>query len=327
LLYCQSPYMVWAIGGEPITLPENVGIPIGEDAETSYFLFEIHYDNPELLKGRLDSSGLRLYVSKNLRKYDADIATIGSVTDFRLLIPPRQELTVAGHCHPSCYQDKITAEGIHIFAALLHGHNIAKKIRVRHFRGDTEFEPIIKENNFDFNLQDFQQVGPGERTVLSGDHLTVECTFISLKRENATLGGYTLGEHEQCLAYLLYYPRMKGSRPCLSGLTPSTVLSISGVEEIEGYKVGADPIIKSPKKYAGQSLTKYLTTKLDWDDDLIKESQYLIRYGRQHAQCYSNKVEGSGEDVPELVGYPTPLTNPFVERKLKCKRNHEIPTI
>jgi len=157
--------------------------------------------------------------------------------------------------------------------------------------------------------------------------LTVECTFISLKRENATLGGYTLGEHEQCLAYLLYYPRMKGSRPCLSGLTPSTVLSISGVEEIEGYKVGADPIIKSPKKYAGQSLTKYLTTKLDWDDDLIKESQYLIRYGRQHAQCYSNKVEGSGEDVPELVGYPTPLTNPFVERKLKCKRNHEIPTI
>lgn len=40
-IHCQSIYMVWATGGDALNLPDNVGIPIAEDHETSYFLFEV----------------------------------------------------------------------------------------------------------------------------------------------------------------------------------------------------------------------------------------------------------------------------------------------
>ncbi|CAG2174584.1 unnamed protein product, partial [Oppiella nova] len=58
---------VWATGGDAFNLPENVGMPIAEDEETTYFLFEIHYDNPELMGGLYDSSGLRLLYTRKVQ--------------------------------------------------------------------------------------------------------------------------------------------------------------------------------------------------------------------------------------------------------------------
>lgn len=104
-------------------MPKDVGMPIAEDHETTYFLFEIHYDNPDLLSGKYDSSGLRLLYTRNVRPYDADTATMGSVVDYRLLIPPKQEaVTIAGHCHPNCYRNKMPKTGLNVIASLPHGH-------------------------------------------------------------------------------------------------------------------------------------------------------------------------------------------------------------
>ncbi len=104
-------------------MPEDVGMPVAEDDETTFFLFEIHYDNPELIGGKYDSSGLRLIYTKKLRKFDADTATMGSVVDYRLLIPPKQEsVTIAGHCHPNCFKHKMPSTGINVIASLPHGH-------------------------------------------------------------------------------------------------------------------------------------------------------------------------------------------------------------
>lgn len=104
-------------------MPQDVGMPIAEDHETTYFLFEIHYDNPELMSGKYDSSGLRLFYTRQIRPLDADTATMGSVVDYRLLIPPRQEaVTVAGHCHPNCFRNKMPSTGLKVIASLPHAH-------------------------------------------------------------------------------------------------------------------------------------------------------------------------------------------------------------
>lgn len=127
-IHCQSVYMVWATGGDAFTLPKDVGLPLSEDDETTYFLFEIHYDNPSSIRHMFDSSGLKLFHTKNLRKYDGDTATMGSVADYRLLIPPKQpNITVAGHCHPKCFRNKMPKTGINLIAALPHGHMHRKK--------------------------------------------------------------------------------------------------------------------------------------------------------------------------------------------------------
>jgi hypothetical protein len=195
---------VWATGGDAFNLPENVGMPIAEDEETTYFLFEIHYDNPELMGGLYDSSGLRLLYTRKVRQYDADTATMGSVADYRLFIPPQQEsVTIAGHCHPSCFRNKIPPSGLHVIASLPHGHKhgirlncsnlsndrllinlqfLVRRILVRHFRNGTELEPIAEENNYDFNFQDFQR-SPDQCRILQEDHIVVECTYNTRNRD------------------------------------------------------------------------------------------------------------------------------------------------
>jgi hypothetical protein len=41
---------------------------------------------------------------------------------------------------------------------------------------------------------------------------------------------------EMCLMGLLYYPRLRNARHyCLSGITESTLLSLTGLKEINGY--------------------------------------------------------------------------------------------
>lgn len=121
--HCQSIYMVWTTGGEAFNLPDNVGIPIFEDHETTYFMFEIHYDNPELKQNIQDSSGLRLFYTEKLREFDADTATMGSVVDYRLIIPDGFEnFTISGHCSPECFRQKIPTTGLNVLAALPHGH-------------------------------------------------------------------------------------------------------------------------------------------------------------------------------------------------------------
>lgn len=36
--------------------PEHVGVPLGEDSDTLYFIMETHYDNPRLKEGKWHAS-------------------------------------------------------------------------------------------------------------------------------------------------------------------------------------------------------------------------------------------------------------------------------
>ena len=40
--------------------PDEAGFPFGEDSAPTYFLMEVHYDNPQLLSGRKDNSGYHI---------------------------------------------------------------------------------------------------------------------------------------------------------------------------------------------------------------------------------------------------------------------------
>ena len=44
--------IAWAVGGEGDMLPENVGLPLGnEDGRPTFFMLETHYDNPQIFSG------------------------------------------------------------------------------------------------------------------------------------------------------------------------------------------------------------------------------------------------------------------------------------
>lgn len=53
--------------------------------------------------GLTDNSGMRFFVTKNLRQYDAGIMELGLVYTDRMAIPPSQEtFPLNGYCLPEC---------------------------------------------------------------------------------------------------------------------------------------------------------------------------------------------------------------------------------
>lgn len=67
--------------------------------------------------------------------------------------------------------------------------------------------------------------------ILPDDQITVECTYDTSERDLPLFGGLSTQE-EMCIAFIIYYPRMKSTRTCLSGLTPETVMKLGDVGEV-----------------------------------------------------------------------------------------------
>ncbi len=106
LVHCLKFYMVWGTGGEDFIAPPQAGYPISSDEETTYFLLQTHYDNPDLVENRLDSSGLRAYHTSRLRPNEAFTLLVGSVVDYGMIIPPKKpNFQVTGHCDFRCFEN------------------------------------------------------------------------------------------------------------------------------------------------------------------------------------------------------------------------------
>lgn len=86
------------------TLPSHVGIPLGEAfGGATYFMLETHYDNPALHHSVTDSSGVRIFYTDRVRRYDASMLLLGSEVNFLHAIPPAQTaFRTIGRCTSEC---------------------------------------------------------------------------------------------------------------------------------------------------------------------------------------------------------------------------------
>lgn len=99
---CLQPVLAWARGSQGEWLPEHVGLPIAEHQEGSYYMLEVHYNN-RLGREVVDSSGVRLHLTPNVRKMEAGILVAGIAISPLHMIPPLQkEYATAGYCTPGC---------------------------------------------------------------------------------------------------------------------------------------------------------------------------------------------------------------------------------
>lgn len=84
---------------------------------------ETHYNNPDLVANRADSSGMRLYYTAKLRPNDIGILEIGLEYSAKNSIPPGQaNFELQGHCVPECTRIGLPANGINVVASQLHTH-------------------------------------------------------------------------------------------------------------------------------------------------------------------------------------------------------------
>jgi hypothetical protein len=126
LLQCNvvNPLVAWAIGGAPVSLPADVGIPVDE---TTFMLLELHWNNPNLLNLTI-SSGIRLLYSSALRPVDAGLIEAGAVVDVFLQVPPGLSATTrSAFCFSQCTR-ALPASGVVVFAIFLHMHTAGTRI-------------------------------------------------------------------------------------------------------------------------------------------------------------------------------------------------------
>ncbi|CAJ0960035.1 unnamed protein product, partial [Ranitomeya imitator] len=161
------------------TYPPHVGLSIGTPTDPSYVLMEVHYDNPHQQEGLIDSSGIKLYYTPHIRKYDAGVLEAGIWVSLYHMIPPGMPaFSSEGHCTMECLEEALNHEqpdGIHVFAVLLHAHQAGQVLRARHFRKGEEQKLLAYDNEFDFNFQEFQYLEE-ERIILPANLATTRKT-------------------------------------------------------------------------------------------------------------------------------------------------------
>lgn len=74
---CKRVITLWAMGASVFTYPPEAGLPIGGQDYNPYIRIEVHFNNPEMLQGGRDSSGMRIRYVQKLRKYDAQVRDEG----------------------------------------------------------------------------------------------------------------------------------------------------------------------------------------------------------------------------------------------------------
>ncbi|KAJ3209241.1 hypothetical protein HDU67_006303 [Dinochytrium kinnereticum] len=77
---CSEFTFSWVPGSPPNSLPAAAGIPFGTgQGAKRYFSMQVHYDNPSAITGRVDSSGIKIFYTEQLRPNDIGVLTLGSV--------------------------------------------------------------------------------------------------------------------------------------------------------------------------------------------------------------------------------------------------------
>lgn len=74
----------------------------------------------------------------------------------------------------------------------------------RHVRGDKELQPLNQDLHYSTHFQEIRLLKRPVQ-VLPGDQLITSCTYKSMDRSEAVLGGYGIRD-EMCVNYIHYYP-------------------------------------------------------------------------------------------------------------------------
>eukprot|EP00245_Coleochaete_scutata_P017231 TRINITY_DN834_c0_g1_i1.p1 TRINITY_DN834_c0_g1~~TRINITY_DN834_c0_g1_i1.p1 ORF type:complete len:951 (-),score=143.11 TRINITY_DN834_c0_g1_i1:668-3520(-) len=202
---CSRIIAMWAVGGKPVVLPENVGLPVGPETPASVVVMQVHYTNPEGRADIVDRSGISFTLAPMLRPIDAGIFAAGPYAfEAQVLIPPKQNSwKMESSCTAGCTAADISGN-ITVIGSTLHQHVLGKQLMTKLYRNGSEIATIGRADYYDFEFQTMVRP-PKPVVVLPGDVLKTTCVWDSTGRTTPTVGGESTLQ-EMCLNYILYYP-------------------------------------------------------------------------------------------------------------------------
>lgn len=225
---CLTIVALWTRGSRGFSFPPDVSYPINFDN----FLLEIHYQ--DVAGGNfVDSSGFKFFATEKSRKFDAGTIAINIRPNFLHIVAPGYKRVISiGHCTSNCTSRSFPIDGLTVFGINMQTHSAGTMIKLTAVRENEELEPLAQDSNLNSNYVETRLLAAANyRKLLPGDHLMVECTYNTFKRERFTLGGESSNE-EVCMAMVYYFPRQEQLTACNSQSKISDVLKALGIAEL-----------------------------------------------------------------------------------------------
>jgi len=285
---CQAVFHAWAVGGEEFYYPSEAGYPLGTDGSPQFLLLETHYDNPNMQPFE-DSSGFRIWLTEDLRKYDAEFLQVGNVvSEFQLIPPNTERYSTFADCSKDCLKygmDTSSIDELNVFAILQHSHTIGKTIELKHIRDGVELKPINVDRTYDFNYQEIKHLDPYVK-VKKGDSFRLQCNYSSIGRSKFTQGG--LGtEEEMCISYVIYYPKIPVQK-CMSSFKKP------GFVDYFNFNASINPLafLNLSRSFVNDgdswmSFQDYLD-QARWSDEDIRGIERAEQNSEREYQCFAN---------------------------------------
>lgn len=175
----------------------------------------MHYNNPRMIEGIRDSSGVRLYYSRTLREFEAAIVQIGDPgVVFEDQLIPNGLARYDFHC-PSTCTDIMLPERMEVTVIrdFMHMHARGQVLTLEQIR-DGEVIHTSKVEFHRFDQQGNHVVQQESYKVRGGDAFRTTCIY-EIPDGVETRWGWG-AKDEMCIAFMLYYPK----RTFLNGLVP-----------------------------------------------------------------------------------------------------------
>ncbi|KAK7114204.1 hypothetical protein V1264_000302 [Littorina saxatilis] len=209
---CGSILSVWTLGLDGECFYDLSGIRVGLNG-LKVLAMQYHWNNPTQEDNYMDSSGMEMYFTPNLRDYDSGVAMFGQES---ILIPPYSTGTdVTGECTETCMNTMVKGQGINITYAFNHMHYLGVSQSVEQHRNGQFLRNITNDVVYNYDSPRTYQFEP-PLEVLPGDRIVTKCHYKSPKRGITTFyGDETLDE--MCYIFFTYYPFQNMPSPfCLA---------------------------------------------------------------------------------------------------------------
>ncbi|EDL13566.1 DBH-like monooxygenase protein 2 precursor [Mus musculus] len=286
---CSHVIAGWAVGGLSYQFPDDVGISIGTPFDPQWIRLEIHYSNFQNLPGIRDTSGMRLFYTSHLRKYDMGVLQLGiSVFPIHFIPPGAEAFLSYGLCKTDKFEELNGApvSDIYISACLLHTHLAGRSLQALQYRNGTQLQVVCKDFSYDFNLQESRDL-PHPVVIKPGDELLIECHYQTLDRDFMTFGGAST-INEMCLIFFFYYPRINISS-CMG--YPDIIYVTNEL----GEEASENPM---------ENLM--VLDNVEWTPENIKKAEKACKESQQTVliKTIDEEVENTTGWIPDII--PTP---------------------
>ncbi|XP_039270543.2 DBH-like monooxygenase protein 1 homolog [Styela clava] len=319
---CTVIILEWAVGAEEMIYPTEAGLSVGGPGDPVYVQLETHYDNPNVLSGVRDSSGIRFTYTSTLRKYEIGIIQIGTlVNSLHHFIPPGAEsFNSIGHCTEECVTYRMAASGVDnvtVFSVVLHSHLAGRKLRLRHMRGGVELPYLGNDENYDFNYQEARFFNPGV-IMKNTDYFQMECDYSTKSRTVMTEGGYGTME-EMCMGFVSYYPKfdLTSCQSTVSQYVSWPYLGINAKHIQQINNTAGDHlshfILTGPEEVAGKTLSEYMS-ELDWNQENITNFESFYNSAQHLALC----IPANRSQIVVSALVPANITTPYIPPAKEC---------